>query len=189
MSKRPIYWYWHNCLNIKEIKKINKFIINNNNGDETKNLAATGNNEQRLKFLKTKIINFGKIKKFIKHIVENVYIVNRNEFGFTLYDLKDIDGTNYNVYNSNTKDNYQWHIDRSLNNCTDIKLTVIINLSEKPFEGGDLFLQQTGTTPVPEIKNIGGVVMFPSYIRHMVTPVTEGVRKNLVLFLNGPNLK
>jgi predicted 2-oxoglutarate/Fe(II)-dependent dioxygenase YbiX len=31
--------------------------------------------------------------------------------------------------------------------------------------------------------------MFPSFIRHMVTPVTEGVRKNLVLFLNGPNLK
>jgi predicted 2-oxoglutarate/Fe(II)-dependent dioxygenase YbiX len=189
MSKRPLYWYWHNSLNIKEIKKINKFIIKNNDGDEDKESAATGNNDERLKFLKTKIIKFGKIKKLINKIVENVYLANRNEFGFTLYDLKDSDGANYNIYDANTKDNYQWHIDRSLNNCTDIKLTVIINLSEKPFEGGDLFLQQTGTTPVPEIKNIGGVVMFPSFIRHMVTPVTEGVRKNLVLFLNGPNLK
>ena len=66
---------------------------------------------------------------------------------------------------------------------------MIINLSEKPFEGGDLFLQETGSVKVEELKKPGTFIIFKSHTRHMVTPVTKGERRNLVLFLTGPNFK
>ena len=70
-----------------------------------------------------------------------------------------------------------------------MKFTMIINLSEKPFEGGDLFLQETGNMEVKELKKPGTYMIFKSHTRHMVTLVTKGERKNLVLFLTGPNFK
>jgi predicted 2-oxoglutarate/Fe(II)-dependent dioxygenase YbiX len=39
------------------------------------------------------------------------------------------------------------------------------------------------------LKEIGGMIMFKSSTRHMVTPVLDGERKNLTLFLDGPNFK
>lgn len=189
MSNRPFYWYWHNMLNLKQVKQLNKFIERNYKEDENENLGAIGPNGEKLKNLKTKIINYEKVKKHIYHIVESVFLINRDQFGFDLYNYSDQNGTHYNVYDSKTQDNYDWHIDRSLFPYTDMKLTVIINLSEKLFEGGDLFIQQTEIVGVPELRQIGTVIAFPSYVRHKVTPVTKGVRKNLVLFFNGPNFK
>ena len=70
-----------------------------------------------------------------------------------------------------------------------MKFTMIINLSEKPFEGGDLFLQETGNVKVEELKKPGTFIIFKSHTRLMVTPITKGERRNLVLFLTGPNFK
>ena len=67
--------------------------------------------------------------------------------------------------------------------------TNTINLSEENFEGGNLYLQENNDIPVPELKERGSMVFFKSYIRHMVTPVTKGERRNLVVFLTGPNFK
>ena len=71
----------------------------------------------------------------------------------------------------------------------DIKFTLIINLSEKPFEGGDLSLQITNEIKVPELKERGSMIFLKSHSRHRVAPVTKGERRNLVLFLKGPNFK
>jgi len=189
MSNRPIYWYWHNMLNLKQVKQLNKFIERNYKEDENENLGAIGPNGEKLKNLKTKIINYEKVKKYIHPIVDNVFLTNRDHFGFDLFSFSDQSGAHYNVYDSKTQDSYDWHIDRSLFPYSDMKLTVIINLSEKLFEGGDLFIQQTEIVGIPELKQIGTVIAFPSYVRHKVTPVIKGVRKNLVLFFTGPNFK
>jgi len=48
-------------------------------------------------------------------------------------------------------------------------------------------LQETNETLVQDFKNLGSMVLFQSPVRHMVTPVVQGERKNLALFLTGPN--
>ena len=95
----------------------------------------------------------------------------------------------YNIYSEDEKANYDWHIDNDSNPYADIKFTFIINLSEEPFEGGDLFLQINNDIKVHELKERGSMIFLKSHSRHRVTPVTKGERRNLVLFLTGPNFK
>ena len=43
---------------------------------------------------------------------------------------------NYNIYSSKTKDHYGWHYDQCTAIDMDMKFTVLINLSEKHYQGG-----------------------------------------------------
>ena len=46
---------------------------------------------------------------------------------------------NYNIYKKNTE--YDWHIDAELEKpLFDIKLTCLLNCSDGPYEGGNLYL-------------------------------------------------
>jgi len=190
MAERPLYWFIPNVLSLKQIKKLNKFIINNHDGEEPDESKARDNNDNLKKFLTTYGIKYTKIKSYIEPILNKFIEANQDYFGFDLFKIsEDSFFCNYNVYNSNSLDNYDWHIDRSDKPLTDIKLTILINLSEKEFEGGDFLLQSTNDHVAKELKNLGGAVMFVSYTRHKVTPITKGIRKNLAIFLHGPRLK
>jgi len=182
------YWYWNNILNLKEIKEINNFIKNNYDHIEGKELKARDNNNVIKKNNETFLIHYKKIKNFIFSLVEDCYKVNQNNFGYELWNLEN-DYCNYNIYKSSNKSNYDWHVDTSNEPYSDIKLTVLINLSEKEFEGGDFYLEQTNLEKIDQLKKIGSMIMFKSFIRHKVTPITQGERKNLALFLKGPNFK
>jgi PKHD-type hydroxylase len=182
------YWYWKNILNLKQIKQINNFIKNNYDSIEGEELKAKDNNNVSKKNNETFLIKYKKINNFIFDLVEKCYEVNKTNFGYELWKLEN-NYCNYNVYKSLNKSNYDWHIDTSFEPYCDTKLTVLINLSEKEFEGGDFYLEQTNLMEVSELKEIGSMIMFKSFIRHKVTPVIKGERKNLALFLKGPNFK
>lgn len=186
MSSSPPYWFWKNTLNLKQIKKINKFILKNYDCLEDDKFKAKDENNNLKKHNKTLIINFLKINKFINFLIENCHRINKTHFGYKLWNYNNFD-CNYNIYNSLKKDNYDWHIDSSNDPYSDIKLTILINLSEKNFEGGDFYLDYGNPFKVNELKEIGSMIMFKSNIKHMVTPVTSGERKNLAVFLIGPN--
>lgn len=56
------------------------------------------------------------------------------------------------------------------------------------YEGGDFELWTGGGfKSLPKIK--GCCVLFPSFLLHRVTPVTQGTRKTLVLWIGGGNYK
>jgi hypothetical protein len=188
MSSPFQYWYWKNILNLKNIKKLNKFILSNYSSLEEEKYKAKDNNNVIKKHLNTFLISYTKIKPYISKLIDDCYLINKKNFG---YDLWNIDNgiCNYNIYKSENKDNYGWHVDASGNPYSDIKLTVLINLSESNFEGGDFYIQDTNEHKIDELKETGSMVMFKSNIRHMVTPVTKGIRKNLAIFLEGPNFK
>ena len=67
-----------------------------------------------------------------------LYYINREHFGYNLYPKEDMSGCLFNVYCEKNKGGYGWHYDESSNPCSDIKLTTIINLSDKKYEGGQL---------------------------------------------------
>ena len=90
----------------------------------------------------------------------------------------------YTVYSSEDQGFYDWHIDMGPNKARR-KLSLVCQLSDpSEYEGGELQIN-AGRVLAPE-KEKGTVIIFPSYLLHRVTPVTKGVRRSLVLWIEGP---
>lgn len=115
---------------------------------------------------------------------------NRNAFGFDINYMNDIQ---YTTYYANQNGKYDWHHDTFWGNPTtfDRKISIVIQLSDpQDYEGGDFEIDhQYPPLPADEIREKGTVIVFPSFIRHRVTPVTKGVRRSLVSWIEGPKFR
>ena len=106
----------------------------------------------------------------------NFYIDSQEQVQFATYE----EGMHYN-----------WHIDTFLlsGQPLDRKVTVICLMNDpSEFEGGELQINVDGKILEAQLKK-GSVIVFPSFLLHRVTPVTKGVRKTAVMWLNGPAFK
>ena len=56
------------------------------------------------------------------------------------------------------------------------------------YEGGNLQIR-VGGDPQTVRKQRGLIAVFPSYVLHQVTPVTQGNRQSLVAWISGPPFK
>jgi hypothetical protein len=183
------YWFWKKLFDLKKIKEINKFIVDNYDSIEPSELAATNKDGSTKKFLTTKHISWLKIKHIFSFIEENVHHMNKFHFGYDVHKLFDGDKCNYNIYSSIKKNKYDWHIDCSKNMLMDMKFTILVNLSEKKYTGGDFLLFNNVEYVVKEFNEPGDVLMFKSHLNHKVTPVLTGERITLALFIYGPRFK
>lgn len=136
----------------------------------------------------TKIIQWRQIKQYLEWSMHWVHFFNTRDIGLDIFDMRDLDFINYNVYSSDRQGEYQWHIDGKPG-PSDIKITAVINVSTEPFEGGDLELFTNGPVVCQEIRQPGTLVIFPSIIMHRVTPVTRGVRRTISYWVMGPNFR
>ena len=90
----------------------------------------------------------------------------------------------YTVYRGDEQGHYDWHLDMGPSHSTR-KLSLVMQLSDpSEYEGGELQIN-TGAIDIVK-KQKGSIVIFPSYLLHRVTPVTKGIRKTLVLWIDGP---
>jgi len=183
------FWHYKNFLKLKDIKKLNKFILNNYSDLEPDLFKGKNTQEEIIKNATTYRIEYKKIKKYISNVIEYMYQVNLEMFGYDLYPLNDRVFCLFNIYDSKSNGNYDWHVDISMLPFTDVKLTLLINLSEQSYEGGNFYLQDGNTYEVSDFNEPGSLLMFKSYMRHTVKPVTKGIRKSLTIFLNGPKLR
>jgi PKHD-type hydroxylase len=79
---------------------------------------------------------------------------------------------------------YGRHIDSATGNLVR-KLSFTLQLSEpEDYKGGDLCLH-IDEKPTVMQKDQGYVALFPSYVLHEVTPVTQGTRYSLVSWITG----
>lgn len=130
----------------------------------------------------------------IKWINELVYDfasrANKAAFGFDISYLEDIQ---YTIYHGTDEGYYDWHFDTFWANGTafDRKLSLTIQLSNpSDYAGGEFLLDPQYEQPDPiQLKTRGTVLCFPSPIRHTVQPVTSGVRKSLVAWIEGPKFR
>ena len=83
----------------------------------------------------------------------------------------------------NIDDYFDWHQDMG-SAFSWRKLSIIVQLSdESEYEGGQLeFCGNKCKAP----SKIGDLVVFPSYVSHRVTPITNGERYSLVGWISGP---
>lgn len=82
---------------------------------------------------------------------------------------------------------YDWHCDLGAAHMGNRKLSVTLQLSDPDsYEGGDLVLDENGSDFVAP-RELGSVTVFPSFLKHKVTPVTKGTRHSLVVWASGTN--
>lgn len=83
---------------------------------------------------------------------------------------------------------YDWHSDVGPT-VPHRKLSMVLQLSDElEYEGGELQFN-VGHEFVDIPKERGTLTIFPSFLLHRVVPVTSGVRKSLVSWISGPNLR
>lgn len=122
--------------------------------------------------------------------IDNVCRRANTAFGFDLNFFYEVQFTEYEA---ETKSHYGWHEDvvwipKSGHN-TQRKLSFVMQLSDpSDYEGGD-FEFQLNTSQPPKAEHMrarGNTLVFPSFLRHRVTPVTKGTRYSLVTWYEGP---
>ena len=80
---------------------------------------------------------------------------------------------------------YDWHVDVGDGNAAYRKISISIMLSPgDKYKGGSLEVNDHGVLKEAE-RDQGSIHMFPSYMLHRVTPVTEGERWVLVIWISG----
>lgn len=129
--------------------------------------------------------------RFIVETLWNFAIdANRSHFGFDLNYLRDIQ---YTTYNADVAAKYDWHQDTFWLNPTanHRKLSIVVQLSEPDeYEGGEFQIDsEFGILDQNVIKQRGTVMVFASFMKHRVTPVTSGVRRSLVCWVEGPKFR
>lgn len=121
-------------------------------------------------------------------IVDMFHALNRTAFGVDLWWLHELQFTQYDA---DEEGYYDWHNDVlwGSSNLSQRKLSMVIQLSDpESYEGGNfeiqpLFLESPNPTA---LRKQGSVIVFPSFLKHRVTPVTKGTRYSLVAWMEGP---
>ena len=93
----------------------------------------------------------------------------------------------FTEYTAEQGGHYGWHHDVHWNGqaAFDRKLSVTVQLSgADEYEGGDFEFDEVKTNA--DFRSKGTVLVFPSYLRHRIHPVTSGTRRALVAWFFGP---
>ena len=115
--------------------------------------------------------------------------IGRANIEYFRFDLTHLTALQYTVYNGSDHSNYQKHLDLG-RQFPNRKLSFSVQLSEDTeYTGGDLRFHYVKNQPEVAPRQKGTVIFFPSWIVHDVTPVTQGTRRSLVGWVNGPNFK
>lgn len=87
-------------------------------------------------------------------------------------------------YDQSENGMYGWHQDYG--GGISRKLSMAVQLTDpSEYEGGNLQVMTSGE-PQNVRKQRGLIAVFPSYVLHQVTPVTQGSRQSLVTWVSGP---
>jgi len=90
-------------------------------------------------------------------------------------------------YDQSENGMYGWHVDYGTG--VSRKLSMAMQLTDpSEYEGGNLQIMTSGK-PQTIRKQRGLIAVFPSYVLHQVTPVTQGSRQSLVAWVSGPAFK
>lgn len=110
---------------------------------------------------------------------------NSEMWNFDIWDFQD--DLQYTSYYGNGG-HYDWHADLG-EGISNRKLSIVLQLSNSDeYEGGDLQMNTGGSIlNIPREKGL--ICFFPSFVLHRVTPLSSGLRRSLVTWLCGANLR
>jgi PKHD-type hydroxylase len=176
--------YWDNLFTPNECLQI----INIGNSLSKNQGSVSDSNPYNLEIRESNVswISYNENTKWIFDRLAGALInLNDNFFKFDLYGFTE--NLQFTEYKAPTG-HYVKHIDRGAA-LHPRKLSMVLQLSDPAdYEGGDLELHYQHN-PIIAPKDIGKLIVFPSFTLHGVTPITKGIRYSLVAWLSGPKFK
>jgi len=178
-DKTENWAYKNNLFTPEECSQI--IAIGNSKLEEAKtNGENNGLRESQIAWLYGADIEFA-----FRRVTDSILDLNNQFFNFDLFGLAE--GFQFTKYDAPTG-HYGMHIDKILNG-TVRKLSLTIQLSApEDYEGGELALQFEKEAEIMS-KELGKMIVFPSYALHEVRPVTKGTRYSLVAWVTGKPFK
>lgn len=122
-------------------------------------------------------------------------IVRKINQSYYAYDLYDVSAFQYTTYNAKDNGKFDWHIDSVLykdyNTVQTRKLSISVFLNDSTeYEGGTFELSISNQNNPNKFRGkAGDGLFFPSFFSHRITPLTKGIRKSLVVWVEGPRWK
>ena len=193
-KRRIIYSsvWWDGAFTEKELMELEDYCSQ----DELKPSTTVGDGEN-CEYIRKSKLNFYYKNKSNSWIFDKFnYVIESLNNDYYNFDLYGYDSFQYTVYNSENEGKYDWHMDSILNTITEgperstRKLSLVMLLSEprKDFTGGE-FQIDIGSNPQTIDMHRGKIVAFPSFIIHRVKPVLTGIRKSIVIWVEGPKFR
>lgn len=178
------FWLWDEPqLTAEEITFANEQINKKYYELEDADGGARNRDGSFKKNIKPKKIYLGDLTTPIQNLIQLAMRTCHYEFGYITFPPNIYDAALHNVYSSKIKGKYGAHIDSARSDIFTTKMTLLINLSEEVYVGGELIINKNKTEG---FRKPGSVILFKSHLWHEVTPVTAGERITLAYFLNGP---
>jgi len=177
------YWAWNSELSSEICDKIIEESLNFDEkigqtfDPDTEDFSKGKNSKGRISK-----IRWVEKNDYIFSIVSSYFKVANRNFGFDVSSIFDVQFTEYR---GDEKGHYNWHADTYINRPGfNRKLSLVVQLSEPSDYEGGVFSFFDG---VPEeFKERGSIIVFPSFRPHRVEPVTKGLRRSLVSWIEGP---
>lgn len=197
LKRRIIHSFitWNNSFNIDELSNIQNLCEKENFDKATTVGKGEKCEEQRrskVKFFERNEDNFWIFDRF-NGVIDSI---NNQFYDFDLYGYKSFQ---YTIYDSLNNGMYDWHADTILGNVPDNmqsgstrKLSLVMLLSQpyEEFTGGEFQLNfGMEKDPVTPTLNKGDIIAFPSFMIHRVKPVLLGIRKSIVIWVEGPKFR
>lgn len=156
---------------------------------EIATIAADRQEEHQMRKSQIKWLKYDQYPEFFwvyNRLQTAIERANTTFWNFNLYSMPEhIQYTEYYAGGGH----YDWHMDIGPQELSTRKVSITVQLSHPDeYIGGDLeLLRSPEAEKAP--RGYGSVVVFPSYMMHRVTKVTEGTRKSLVLWVGGESYK
>ena len=178
------YYYYNNAFTDQEISDIIKI------GDSLDLYSAiTGGNDKPTSYRTSDIswIDENPETEWIYKKIAN-YAIEANEIMWKFDIWGYYDSLQYTIYDAKEKGHYDWHADCGPK-MSNRKLSCVLQLTDpSEYTGGDLELNLGHEiNKVPKGKGV--LTFFPSFILHRVSPLESGIRRSLVTWLAGANLR
>jgi PKHD-type hydroxylase len=180
------YYYFTNAFTPEEIKKIIEI------GEKHPKQAGTTVSDDEVEGVSdyriSEISWLGESEEtawIYDKFAEYAMIANEQMWNFDIWGFGD--SLQYTKYFGNGG-HYDWHVDLGPG-ISNRKLSCVLQLSSpEEYEGGQLQMNPGGNI-IESPKGLGTMIFFPSFLLHRVTPLTSGVRKSLVTWFCGANLR
>ena len=115
-------------------------------------------------------------------------MANRDVYGFDLTEFAE--SPQVARYGAEREGHFSWHADIGDGRlAARRKLTMVVQLSDSAdYAGGALEIMPSAQA-VSAARERGSATLFPSFLLHRVTPVTEGERYSLTTWAHGPRFR
>lgn len=126
---------------------------------------------------------FDRINNAIDAVNDQFYNFNLNGYSYI----------QYSEYHGDESGKYDFHMDTFLGEkgknfeMRKLSLVMMLNIPGVDFQGGEFQINSSSEAGAENIEMIKGrMIFFPSFLIHRVAPVTQGIRKSLVIWVTGP---